>query len=542
MMGAGFIYTGIGDTARCDICGLEISGWTLEMKPFSVHAQQSPTCPFVRSIIPDGIVPGSLKINLATNLRLTVDERSFKSQEINTTESLSQLYRLIDIDIVKQIRKRTFSHWPHGMSPSSAQMIEAGFFSCNVSDRVICIYCNIICQQWVPHTDDPCEVHKTLSPKCPYVIAMLKRQETSSIYIVNEQVTRDNSTETINNDRFRSDEIVFTVACHPNYIEIPRRYASFATWTIENSPCVDDLVKAGFFYAGSKTIVTCFYCGGSLQNWGANDNPMIEHARWFPHCAYAKQLCGADLYRKIQESKRAQQKRANMNESDRRLGEADVPTGRGQLNIPDESTLSRYVAARLDLPSSQRLLDENYKLSIIKRCWEDQLRLKRDDYLEMCDLFASCFILQKQIERIDGKKENITIPSVAMKKIRERVETENAAREQAASASTTMNSSNNTDVEMSTSSESSMDEENSKQSTVTTDRKQDTQTEKIMLPAKNNTNSSSLSNPCVLCLEEEKRLACIPCGHMATCVACGHSLRVCPICRTEINAFVRIYL
>lgn len=45
--------------------------------------------------------------------------------------------------------------------------------------------------------------------------------------------------------------------------------------------------------------------------------------------------------------------------------------------IADESTLSRYVAARLDLPISQRLLDGGFKLSIIKRCWEDQLRLKR---------------------------------------------------------------------------------------------------------------------------------------------------------------------
>jgi acetylglutamate synthase len=53
-------------------------------------------------------------------------------------------------------------------------------------------------------------------------------------------------------------------------------------------------------------------------------------------------------------------------------------TNSRQLLIPDESTLSRLVAARLDLPISQRLLDQNFKLSIIKRCWEDQLRLKRE--------------------------------------------------------------------------------------------------------------------------------------------------------------------
>ncbi|CAF3551333.1 unnamed protein product [Rotaria sp. Silwood1] len=90
-------------------------------------------------------------------------------------------------------------------------------------------------------------------------------------------------------------------------MEIPKRYVSFATWPSEQLPAVDDLVRAGFFYTGKNTIVTCFYCNGSLQNWGSNDNPMIEHARWFPHCAYAKQLCGDDLYRKIQESKRLAQ-------------------------------------------------------------------------------------------------------------------------------------------------------------------------------------------------------------------------------------------
>ncbi|CAF4322845.1 unnamed protein product, partial [Rotaria sordida] len=73
--------------------------------------------------------------------------------------------------------------------------------------------------------------------------------------------------------------IVYTVACNTGYIEIPNRYASFTTWPNENLPCVDDLVRAGFFYTGNKTIMTCFYCNGSLQNWDPNDNPTIEHAR-----------------------------------------------------------------------------------------------------------------------------------------------------------------------------------------------------------------------------------------------------------------------
>ncbi|CAF4304041.1 unnamed protein product, partial [Rotaria sordida] len=96
---------------------------------------------------------------------------------------------------------------------------------------------------------------------------------------------------------------------------------------------------------------------------------------------YARQLCGDDLYRKIQEFKRVQQKHARANELKERTGSDEVvttnPTSNSQLlSIPDESTLSTFVAARLDLPISRRLLDQNFKLSIIKRCWEDQLRIK----------------------------------------------------------------------------------------------------------------------------------------------------------------------
>ncbi len=42
-----------------------------------------------------------------------------------------------------------------------------------------------------------------------------------------------------------------------------------------------------------------------------------------------------------------------------------------------------------------------------------------DDFIDFCDLFLACIILQKQIERIDGKKENIIIPNIAIKQFRE---------------------------------------------------------------------------------------------------------------------------
>jgi hypothetical protein len=43
-----------------------------------------------------------------------------------------------------------------------------------------------------------------------------------------------------------------------------------------------------------------------------------------------------------------------------------------------------------------------------------------DDFIDDCDILVAAMILQKQIELIDGKKENIIVPSERMNKIRER--------------------------------------------------------------------------------------------------------------------------
>ena len=265
-------------TAICSTCDLRISEWPSGTAPFQLHAQRSPACAFVRRLLP------------TSSITMQTPSCSEQPTEHHLVESAS----------LKQARRRTFSHWPSRMMPAMTQMIAAGFLSCRVSDRVICIYCDLICQQWASEVDDPCQVHRTVSPRCVYVCSILDHpvSPSSSPVIVNASGEAASSF-----DRGASINHVH----HPDYIEIPRRTATFATWSKEDLPSVEALVQAGFFYSGSKTIVTCFYCNGSLQNWGAKDDPMIEHARWFPHCLYARQLCGDHLYHRIQETKRSQQ-------------------------------------------------------------------------------------------------------------------------------------------------------------------------------------------------------------------------------------------
>lgn len=372
----------------------------------------------------------SVTDNINEHKKRPISSDDTPQEEKHTQASFS----MVEVKPIKDFRVRSFSHWPH-LLPSAESMIMAGWFSCNVGDRVICIYCNKICQNWTAD-DNPIEIHKELSPQCSFVRSMNPAKKPPKV--INDTLS----------EKFQP--------CNPAMAEISRRQATFsqANWP-ESSPSVDDLVRAGFYATNIANTVTCFYCNGSLHKWGSNDNPMIEHARWFPQCTYAKHLCGEQLYKKIQSSKK-------------RI------TKPSPLNARELSTL---VAARLDLPEAQRLASK-YKPSIIKRCIEDQLRIKNDDFPCESDLSMACSILQKQIDHIQGCQDNIIVPSK-------------------------------------------------------------------YLQTQNNSSSSSSSSKqslgdCLICLTDEKQLACMPCGHLCACVPCGYSLKSCPVCRQKIESFMRI--
>jgi hypothetical protein len=149
-----------------------------------------------------------------------------------------------------------------------------------------------------------------------------------------------------------------------------------------------------------------------------------------------------------------------------------------------------------------------------------------DDFASDSDVLISCLILKKQIDHIKGNKDNIIIPSVQMKLIRE-------GKQSGSSSVQTISNGRNIEVI-----------QNPSVPTTTTMESTSTEIikEKLKSTEINSTENTSISNPCIICCQDEKRLACIPCGHFTTCVPCSHALRTCPICRREIEAFVRIYI
>ena len=88
---------------------------------------------------------------------------------------------------------------------------------------------------------------------------------------------------------------------YPNYAPIQVRISSYQNWPGYLDQTPKTMASAGFLYAGYNDYTRCFFCGGGLRNWEAGDDPWVEHARWFPKCAYLLQNKGSKFIRVVQE-------------------------------------------------------------------------------------------------------------------------------------------------------------------------------------------------------------------------------------------------
>ncbi|KAJ8927929.1 hypothetical protein NQ314_019559 [Rhamnusium bicolor] len=50
------------------------------------------------------------------------------------------------------------------------------------------------------------------------------------------------------------------------------------------------------------------------------------------------------------------------------------------------------------------------------------------------------------------------------------------------------------------------------------------------------------TSECVICLENECQIVFVPCGHLCCCFQCSTSVGECPLCRTDIERKIKIYL
>ena len=142
---------------------------------------------------------------------------------------------------IEKLRLNTFSNWPL-ISPAGKQMAAAGFSYTNIADRVLCLHCHIMFHKW-KDTDNPYEIHSSISPSCPLVKAF-----------------QNNQPQPVSNPPQINEEPAIQVVSNPihtQFTETPQRIQSFKTWPhTEVNPLPPPMVlaTAGFFYTGSSFL------------------------------------------------------------------------------------------------------------------------------------------------------------------------------------------------------------------------------------------------------------------------------------------------
>uniref|UniRef100_A0A0K8R7M0 Putative apoptosis inhibitor iap n=1 Tax=Ixodes ricinus TaxID=34613 RepID=A0A0K8R7M0_IXORI len=220
-------------------------------------------------------------------------------------------------------------------------------------------------------------------------------------------------------------------AKHPKYASEDARRATMANFPREKFQDVESLVAAGFFYDGYMDRVICFSCGGALFHWDEHDDPLIEHVRWYPDCAYVILCLGPQENAEI--SKRQQDVLETKDKEEHEVQEIDEVIAR---NI-DSSCLEFY-----------------QKFNITQETFRKAVRM----------------LLKKGIPIADIEKSHIEESLKEITRI------------------------SKTDVKMT--------------------RKQ---------------TSSSVQNPCAVCLDDEKSVLFLPCQHPVACVNCASAVGTCPI-------------
>ena len=131
-----------------------------------------------------------------------------------------------------------------------------------------------------------------------------------------------------------------------NYLFIEERINSFKTIDPECSVQkkiflqneAKRLALTGFYYTGSKDKVQCIFCSACLYNWNVDDDPIIEHAYWFPNCQHPRRLLGEIMMSKLQTIKEF----TNVDDSTKRRMVYDLLVSTN-ANIKCAQCLKRYI-------------------------------------------------------------------------------------------------------------------------------------------------------------------------------------------------------
>ena len=209
------------------------------------------------------------------------------------------------------LRMASFKTWDPEHPKKPENLVENGFFYAGYSDCARCFYCGLGLKYWRPSADIVYQ-HAVHRPSCQYlrmregdefvdkVEREKKNSQNASVATSSQQSLPSNNTGDDEPCSSESLGIITKKTKHPEYVLENVRDQSFEKWPNDH-PKPHDLVQAGFFYTGYNDRARCFHCGGGLRDWEEGDDVQVEHARWFPKCAFLHQKMGQPFIDAVQE-------------------------------------------------------------------------------------------------------------------------------------------------------------------------------------------------------------------------------------------------
>ncbi|XP_013393767.1 baculoviral IAP repeat-containing protein 3-like [Lingula anatina] len=176
---------------------------------------------------------------------------------------------------------------------------------------------------------------------------------------------------------------------HERYAIAQARVQTFANWPPSRIPRPEALARAGFFYAGFGDNVKCFFCDGGLRNWESQDDPWVEHARWFPRCDFVRQCKGDAFIQMIKD-----QKSPNNPPSQAQAQEQRAQGAPGGYHVE-----AREIKARLDTPTVQAVLDMGFRRDTVRQAIERRLRDTGDDFPSAASLLDAILKIEDEMNR-----------------------------------------------------------------------------------------------------------------------------------------------
>ncbi|KAM9679899.1 baculoviral IAP repeat-containing protein 1 [Dama dama] len=269
MAEAGFYLTGIKSSVQCFCCSLILFGTSLQSPPMGHHRKFHPDCEFLLGKDVGNIAKYDVRVQNPENTLRRDDKARYQEEKA---------------------RLESFKNWPfYAQGTAPRELSAADFVFTGKRDIVQCFSCGGCLGNWEDN-DDPWKEHAKWFPKCEFLQSKKSLEEITQ-YIQSYKGFVDVTGEHFLNSWVKRDLSVASVCCNGSIFGNEElRLQSFKYWSPSSPVGAAALVKAGLFYTGKSDIVQCFSCRGYLHEWQEGDDPLEEHAKFFPNCQFLQSV------------------------------------------------------------------------------------------------------------------------------------------------------------------------------------------------------------------------------------------------------------